>query len=106
MREENIVTYTREELDKLPDETDWKRLEALTDEDIARAVAEDPDAAPIDLDWSDAALWIPARKKAVSLRIDNDILAFFRAGGRGYQTRINAVLRQYMMHRLAKKQQT
>ncbi|MDQ7077855.1 MAG: BrnA antitoxin family protein [Robiginitomaculum sp.] len=97
------MTYTREELDKLPDETDWKRVKALTDEDIAKAVADDPDAAPIDLDWSDAELWIPVSKKAISLRVDNDVLEFFRASGRGYQTRMNAVLRQYMMHQKDKK---
>lgn len=32
----------------------------MTDEDIARAVAEDPDAAPVDADWSNARLTIPA----------------------------------------------
>ena len=41
-------------------ETDYARLDAMTDEDIARAVAEDPDAAPVDADWSDAWLTIPA----------------------------------------------
>lgn len=103
MSEKNIATYTREDLNKLPSKTDWKRLKTLTDEDIAKAAADDPDAAPIDLDWSDAELWIPVSKKAVSLRIDKDVLEFFRTSGRGYQTRMNAVLRQYMMHQLKKK---
>lgn len=41
----------------------------------------------------------PPEKKLVSLRIDKDVLEFFRSQGRGYQTRINALLRQYMKHK-------
>ena len=36
------------------------------------------------------------RKRAISLRVDRDVLEFFKSGGRGYQTRMNAVLRAYM----------
>lgn len=36
------------------------------------------------------------RKEAISLRLDADVLDWFRARGAGYQTRINAVLRAYM----------
>ena len=39
---------------------------------------------------------MPPAKAAISLRLDTDVLAFFKAQGRGYQTRINAVLRRYM----------
>ena len=39
---------------------------------------------------------MPEPKKAVSLRIDPDILDFFKSQGKGYQTRMNAVLRAYM----------
>jgi uncharacterized protein (DUF4415 family) len=38
----------------------------------------------------------PVSKEAISLRVDDDILAWFRAGGPGYQTRMNSVLRSYM----------
>ena len=83
------------------DRTDWARVNALTDADIERAIAEDPDAAPI-LDaefWKNAVLVPPpARKAAVSLRLDADVLDFFRAAGRGYQTRINSVLRSFVVH--------
>ena len=83
--------------------TDWARVDALTDEDIARAVANDPDAAPIDIDWSDAVLVMPARKKAISIRIDEDVLDFFKKEGAGYQRRINAVLRSYMQQKAKPK---
>lgn len=51
-----------------------------------------------DEDWMDAADEVP-RKIPVSIRLDEDVLAFFRASGRGYQTRINAVLRRFVVAR-------
>jgi uncharacterized protein (DUF4415 family) len=76
MKRENIVT--RRWGDRRKGRTDWARVDGLTEEDIARAVANDPDAAPIDIDWSDAVLVIPARKKAISIRVDEDVLDFFK----------------------------
>ena len=77
--------------------TDWDRLDRLTDADIAADVAADPDAAPIaGADWfRDAELVLPEAKQAISLRIDPDVLRWFRDQGPGYQSRINAVLRRY-----------
>ena len=86
------------DLDQLgPGKTDWARVDALTDADIDRAMAEDPDWAGLEnIDWSKAEIVFPAEKKAISIRLDPDVLAFFKEGGPGYQTRINAVLRSYM----------
>jgi uncharacterized protein (DUF4415 family) len=47
-------------------------------------------------DWTDAVLPEQSRKKLISLRVDPDVLDFFKAQGPGYQTRINAVLQAYM----------
>jgi uncharacterized protein (DUF4415 family) len=82
------------------DTTDWKRVSELTDEEIEKAVAEDPDAAPIlDDDWFTRAKVIgPPEKELISIRVDKDVLDFFRAAGRGYQTRMNAVLRAFVEH--------
>jgi uncharacterized protein (DUF4415 family) len=41
-------------------------------------------------------LTAPSRKEQVTIRLDRDVLAWFRAQGKGYQTRINALLRAYM----------
>jgi len=101
MKKENIVT--RRWGDRRKGKTDWARVDALTDADIAKAVANDPDAAPIDIDWSDAVLVIPARKKAISIRVDEDVLDFFKKEGDGYQRRINAVLRLYMQQKAKPK---
>jgi uncharacterized protein (DUF4415 family) len=74
------------------------RVATLTDTQIERAVRSDPDAAPIaDSDWfRKAKVVLPAPKKAVSIRLDQDVMEWFRRRGRGYQTRINAVLRAYV----------
>ncbi len=96
-------TVTRKWGDRRKGKTDWARVDALTDEDIAKAVANDPDAAPLDIDWSDAVLVMPAKKKAISIRVDEDVLDFFKKEGDGYQRRINAVLRSYMQQKAKPK---
>jgi uncharacterized protein (DUF4415 family) len=97
----NITIVSRNSLRK--GKTDWARVDALTDEDIAKAVANDPDAVPIDVDWSDAVLVMPTKKTAISIRVDEDVLDFFRKEGDGYQSRINAVLRSYMQQKAKPK---
>lgn len=101
MKKERIVT--RVWGDRRKGKTDWARVDALTDKDIAEAVANDPDAAPIDIDWSDAVLIIPQKKKAISIRVDEDVLDFFKREGEGYQRRMNAVLRSYMQQKSGSK---
>jgi len=63
---------------------------------IEAAIRKDPDAAPLDFDWSEAVLVIPPRKRAISIRLDEDVLDYFKKEGAGYQRRMNAVLRSYM----------
>jgi len=78
-------------------------VDALTDEEITQAVANDPDAVPLDIDWSDAVLVVPPKKQAISIRVDEDVLNFFKKEGDGYQRRINAVLRSYMQQKAKPK---
>jgi uncharacterized protein (DUF4415 family) len=77
--------------------SDWRRFDALTDREIAVAVATDPDAAPIlNEAWlKKARLVMPQDKELISIRLDKDVLAHFRARPR-YQSRINAILRMVM----------
>ena len=93
---ERITRVTLDDARRLKGKTDYARLDALTDEEIAEAVADDPDAAPLDIDWTKARLVLPPGKENVTLRIDRDVLAWFRATGKGFHTRMNAVLRAYM----------
>ncbi len=75
-----------------------KRAKAMTDEDIAEAVARDPDAIDTSAPgfWDEAEVRMPEPKGQITLRIDRDVLQWFRTTGKGYQTRMNAVLRSYM----------
>jgi len=71
--------------------TDWARVDALRDEDID---SSDIPKARADF-FRNAIIW-PGPKKQITLRIDPDILTFFRKQGKGYQSAINAVLRKYV----------
>ena len=76
--------------------TNYRRLRAMKDADILRT-AEHPEANVNHIVRGivrDGLKAVP-RKASISLRIDADVLDWFKAQGRGYQTRINAVLRAY-----------
>jgi uncharacterized protein (DUF4415 family) len=76
--------------------TDWEALRRMSDVDIHAGIVADPDAHPTDERfWQDAKIVLPHRKEVVTMRLDVDVLAWFRQQ-RGYQTRINAILRAYM----------
>lgn len=84
--------------------TDWARVDAMSDQEIENAVKSDPDAAPIlDKEWfRKAKLILPERKVPISLRMDREVVEWFKAHGRRYQSRINAVLKAYVQaHRKA-----
>lgn len=90
----NITVVSRD--DPRRGKTDWVAVDALTDKEIEAAVRKDPDAVPLDFDWSEAVLVIPPKKKAISIRVDADVLDYFKKHGAGYQRRMNAVLRSYV----------
>ncbi|TLG78574.1 BrnA antitoxin family protein [Methylocystis sp. B8] len=72
----------------------------MTDVELDAAVASDPDWAEFEpIDWSKAEVVVPAKKQAISIRLDQDLIDYFKAQGPGYQRRINAVLRSYMRQR-------
>ncbi len=82
---------------KTKDKTDLGRVRAQTDATIRKVVENDPDSFVPDAAWlRRAKLVMPQRKETVTLRLDPDVLSWFRREGRGYQTRINAVLRAFV----------
>jgi uncharacterized protein (DUF4415 family) len=78
--------------------TDWDRLDALTDDEIAAAIRDDPDAFEPEPGCLEHAQVVRAArpKQRLTLRLDTDLVDWFKAQGPEYQTRINAVLRAYV----------
>jgi uncharacterized protein (DUF4415 family) len=72
--------------------SDLKRLDKMTEADIDYS-----DIPPLDESFfKKAIVTLPQKKDSITLRIDHDILEFFKHHGRGYQTLINAVLKTYV----------
>ena len=71
--------------------TNWVKIKAMNDGDINLS-----DIPELDDDFfAEAKLW-PGKKKQITLRLDPDVVEFFKTAGRGYQSSINAALRRYM----------
>ncbi|MFN8830574.1 MAG: BrnA antitoxin family protein [Labrys sp. (in: a-proteobacteria)] len=74
-----------------------ERLRGTPDGDALAAPTDLREVGVPDVDWSGLDI-AAAGKTPISIRLDDDILAFFKEAGPGYQKRINAVLRAYMLH--------
>ncbi len=80
--------------------TDWARVGAKTEEELERDIATDPDFKDVPRDWyKDAEAVMPTQKKLLSLRLDEDVVDWFKQRGPGYQTRMNAVLRAFVQQK-------
>ena len=76
---------------KKPSETDWARIDRMTDEEI-----DTSDSPPLDEAFFATAQWrMPEKKTVVTLSVDDDVLKWFEAQGAEFQHRINAALRIY-----------
>ena len=97
MKKKPILKSSPRKSKTTKDKTDWKRVHALTDRTLARSIASDEDTFVPDAAWFDKAkIALPKPKEMVTLRLDPDVMKWFRHDGRGYQTRINAVLRSFV----------
>jgi uncharacterized protein (DUF4415 family) len=76
--------------------TDWARIDAMQDEDID--LSDAPEITPEMFARAVVRRGLKTRsnKAQVTLRVDSDVLAWFKEQGSGYQTKINALLRAYM----------
>jgi uncharacterized protein (DUF4415 family) len=94
MKEKSTTPVSRD--DPRRGKTGLDKLRKLTDAEIDASIAGDPDWEFDELDWSEAVVVMPPKKKAISIRVDEDVLDYFKQEGAGYQRRMNAVLRSYM----------
>jgi uncharacterized protein (DUF4415 family) len=91
MKEKDITIVSRD--DPRRGKTNLEKLRKLTDEEIDASIAGDPDWD--EEAWSDVVV-VMTKKQPISIRVDEDVLDFFKKQGAGYQKRINAVLRSFM----------
>lgn len=80
---------------------DLRLLRRISDAVIRRSAPPELQDLPDDF-WDEAVPVIPESKVPISLRVDSDVLAWFREEGPRYQSRMNAILRSYM-HRVRKR---
>jgi uncharacterized protein (DUF4415 family) len=72
--------------------SDWERIDAMTEGDI-----DTTDMPPLGDDFfRNAKLQLPEGKTSVTIRLDSEVVKWLKSSGRGYQTKINAILRTYM----------
>ncbi len=86
-----LIKYTREELEHVSDETDWEKVDTMSDEEVYQDALSDKDAQP-----TDEAFWETAPLPSHLMNIDPDLLKWFKARTVDYETQINTVLRSYM----------
>ena len=95
MKDKNISRYTRDTLPR--GKTDFEKLQNMSEEEVERGARLDKENPP----WTqkmlnDAVLCMPQKKIVIHISLDKDIIDFFKLDGRGYQTRINSVLKSYV----------
>lgn len=81
--------------------TDWARIDTFTDAEIERmAVDDEENPATTGEDWIDAVVGLPPAKTPINAKFDSDVVQWFKSQGRGYQARMNAVLRAFMLAKM------
>jgi uncharacterized protein (DUF4415 family) len=107
-KSDDIARYTAEELATMrrrgESRTDWARFVATTQAELETSIAADPDDVHEVPQWDQAVLGLPPRKEHINIRVDADVLEWFRQTGRGYQTRMNNVLRAFVESRKRMRQ--
>jgi uncharacterized protein (DUF4415 family) len=75
--------------------TDWSRVDAMSQSEVERLADEED--GKLEEGWAHGVvLGLPAPKADIHIRLDADVVDWFKAQGKGYQTRINAVLRAFV----------
>jgi uncharacterized protein (DUF4415 family) len=97
-RKERITRYTAKELaaNHKASRSNWAKAAAVTKDELEASIAADRDEAGMVMDWDSVTIELPKPKADLHMRVDSDVLDYFRRTGKGYQTRINAVLRSYV----------
>jgi uncharacterized protein (DUF4415 family) len=89
----------KSKIERGEDRTDWRKAKAMTGKKLEASIRADVDDVRGEPDWTQAIMGVPAPKDHINIRIDHDVLEWFRANGRGYQTLMNNVLRAFVQSR-------
>jgi uncharacterized protein (DUF4415 family) len=99
-KKDDIKQYSEAELDALLDregsETDWAKVDAITEDMLDRLIAEDPEERDLQWDWEAAEANLPPSKRSVRLVLDRDVVDFFKARDGDPDRRMAAVLRAFV----------
>ena len=106
MSKKRTKTYSADELSKMTDQTDWDRVDAMTEEELEDAIASDPDA---EIEASVLAgfghieeligLASNGPRTQISIKVEDEVLDYFKKEGPGYQSRMHAVLKAYVLRK-------
>jgi uncharacterized protein (DUF4415 family) len=81
------------------DRTNWAQVNAMTGAKLGASIRADVDDIQGEPDWTQSVMGVPAPKDHINIRIDHDVLEWFKKNGRGYQTLMNNVLRAFVQTR-------
>ena len=81
--------------------SDFRAVGKLTNAEIERQAADDPEER--EWDWASASLELPKPKVGIHIKLNADIIEYFKKDGGGYQTRINAALKSFVKHAIKKR---
>jgi uncharacterized protein (DUF4415 family) len=97
-KETHIKSYSAAELKakRGRSQTDLKKVDAMTDAELERVLAEDEDERDLKPDWTRARLVFAEPKQSVHLRLEQEIIEFFKGQGKGHISRMQAVLKAYV----------
>ena len=102
-KKSDTVRYTTKQIKariaRGEDRTNWHKIDAVTGTQLDASIRADVDDVRGEPDWTQAIVGIPAPKDHINIRIDHDVLQWFRSNGKGYQTLINNVLRAFVQTR-------
>ena len=102
-KKNDTVRYTAKQIKakiaRGEDQTDWGKADAMTGKKLDASIRADADDVQGEPDWTKAFIGVPAPKDHINIRIDHDVLEWFKANGRGYQTLMNNVLRAFVQSR-------
>ena len=102
-KKKDTVRYTARQIKakiaRGEDRTNWDKADAVTGARLEASIRADVDEVRGETDWTQAIVGIPARKDHINIRVDHDVLEWFRSNGKGYQTLMNNVLRAFVQTR-------